>query len=56
MGPTLLVLDCHTALILNIGEKAKEKMRDFAKSIAHPFSIYLNPYTQSREIMRDTKV
>lgn len=26
-------------LILKIGEEAKEKMKDFPKSTAHPFSV-----------------
>lgn len=29
--------------------------RDFAKSIARPFSVYFNPYTQSIEILKDTR-
>ncbi|NXC24588.1 TPH2 hydroxylase, partial [Campylorhamphus procurvoides] len=36
-------------------EEAKEKMRDFAKSINRPFSVYFNPYTQSIEILKDTR-
>nr|XP_033808153.1 tryptophan 5-hydroxylase 2 isoform X2 [Geotrypetes seraphini] len=36
-------------------EEAKEKMRDFAKSINRPFSVYFNPYTQSVEILKDTR-
>ncbi|KAH0501927.1 Tryptophan 5-hydroxylase 2 [Microtus ochrogaster] len=36
-------------------EEAKEKMRDFAKSIDRPFSVYFNPYTQSIEILKDTR-
>ncbi|XP_038612280.1 tryptophan 5-hydroxylase 2 [Tachyglossus aculeatus] len=36
-------------------EEAKEKMRDFAKSITRPFSVYFNPYTQSIEILKDTR-
>ncbi|XP_075408883.1 tryptophan 5-hydroxylase 2 isoform X1 [Tenrec ecaudatus] len=36
-------------------EEAKEKMRDFAKSITRPFSVYFNPYTHSIEILRDTR-
>lgn len=36
-------------------EEAKEKMRDFAKSITRPFSVYFNPYTQSVEILKDTR-
>lgn len=29
--------------------------RDFAKSINRPFSVYFNPYTQSIEILKDTR-
>lgn len=29
--------------------------RDFAKSITRPFSVYFNPYTQSIEILKDTR-
>uniref|UniRef100_A0A8C0KTC0 Tryptophan hydroxylase 2 n=1 Tax=Canis lupus dingo TaxID=286419 RepID=A0A8C0KTC0_CANLU len=36
-------------------EEAKEKMRDFAKSITRPFSVHFNPYTQSIEILKDTR-
>ncbi|XP_006026309.1 tryptophan 5-hydroxylase 2 [Alligator sinensis] len=36
-------------------EEAKEKIRDFAKSINRPFSVYFNPYTQSIEILKDTR-
>ncbi|KAG9490285.1 hypothetical protein GDO78_005918 [Eleutherodactylus coqui] len=36
-------------------DEAKEKMRDFAKSINRPFSVYFNPYTQSIEILKDTR-
>ncbi|KAK2492623.1 hypothetical protein MC885_020528 [Smutsia gigantea] len=36
-------------------EEAKEKMRDFAKSITRPFSVYFNPYTQSIDILKDTR-
>ncbi|XP_060100543.1 tryptophan 5-hydroxylase 2 isoform X1 [Heteronotia binoei] len=36
-------------------EEAKEKMRQFAKSINRPFSVYFNPYTQSIEILKDTR-
>ncbi|XP_068257078.1 tryptophan 5-hydroxylase 2 isoform X2 [Nyctibius grandis] len=36
-------------------KKPKEKMRDFAKSINRPFSVYFNPYTQSIEILKDTR-
>ncbi|KAM3926960.1 tryptophan 5-hydroxylase 2 [Leptodactylus fuscus] len=36
-------------------DEAKEKMREFAKSINRPFSVYFNPYTQSIEILKDTR-
>uniref|UniRef100_A0A8C5EEH3 Tryptophan 5-hydroxylase 2 n=1 Tax=Gouania willdenowi TaxID=441366 RepID=A0A8C5EEH3_GOUWI len=36
-------------------EEAKEKMRDFAKSIRRPFSVYYNPYTQSVDLLKDTR-
>ncbi|XP_044133078.1 tryptophan 5-hydroxylase 2 isoform X2 [Bufo gargarizans] len=36
-------------------EEAKEKMREFAKSINRPFSVHFNPYTQSIEILKDTR-
>ncbi|CAN9498669.1 unnamed protein product [Ophioblennius macclurei] len=36
-------------------EEAKEKMRDFAKSIQRPFSVYYNPYTQSIHLLKDTR-
>lgn len=29
--------------------------RDFAKSITRPFSVYFNPYTQSIDILKDTR-
>nr|XP_057934825.1 tryptophan 5-hydroxylase 1-like isoform X2 [Doryrhamphus excisus] len=34
-------------------EEAKEKMREFAKTIARPFAIRYNPYTQSVDVLRD---
>ncbi|KAG2460064.1 tryptophan 5-hydroxylase 2 isoform X1 [Polypterus senegalus] len=36
-------------------EEAKEKMRDFAKTIKRPFSVHYNPYTQSVEMLKDTR-
>ncbi|XP_058500592.1 tryptophan 5-hydroxylase 2 isoform X1 [Solea solea] len=36
-------------------EDAKEKMRDFAKTIKRPFSVYYNPYTQSVDLLKDTR-
>ncbi|XP_041074028.1 tryptophan 5-hydroxylase 1-like isoform X1 [Polyodon spathula] len=36
-------------------EEAKEKMREFAKTIKRPFSVRYNPYTQSVEILKDTE-
>uniref|UniRef100_A0A3Q2EG58 Tryptophan 5-hydroxylase 2 n=1 Tax=Cyprinodon variegatus TaxID=28743 RepID=A0A3Q2EG58_CYPVA len=36
-------------------EEAKEKMREFAKSIKRPFSVYYNPYTQSVDLLKDTR-
>ncbi|TDH10041.1 hypothetical protein EPR50_G00093430 [Perca flavescens] len=35
-------------------EEAKEKMREFAKTIKRPFSVYYNPYTQSIDLLKDT--
>ncbi|XP_069483856.1 tryptophan 5-hydroxylase 2 [Ambystoma mexicanum] len=35
-------------------EEAKEKIRDFAKSINRPFSVHFNPYTQSIDVLKDT--
>ncbi|XP_023682167.1 tryptophan 5-hydroxylase 2 isoform X1 [Paramormyrops kingsleyae] len=36
-------------------EEAKEKMREFAKTIQRPFSVYYNPYTQSVDLLKDTR-
>ncbi|XP_063294396.1 tryptophan 5-hydroxylase 1 [Pelobates fuscus] len=36
-------------------EEAKEKMREFAKTIKRPFGLKYNPYTQGVEILKDTK-
>ncbi|XP_064174792.1 tryptophan 5-hydroxylase 2 [Anguilla rostrata] len=36
-------------------EEAKEKMRDFAKTIQRPFSVFYNPYTQSVDLLKDTR-
>ncbi|XP_020390087.1 tryptophan 5-hydroxylase 1 isoform X1 [Rhincodon typus] len=36
-------------------EDAKEKMREFAKTIKRPFSVRYNPYTQTVEVLKDTK-
>uniref|UniRef100_A0A8C6P1E3 Tryptophan 5-hydroxylase 2 n=1 Tax=Nothobranchius furzeri TaxID=105023 RepID=A0A8C6P1E3_NOTFU len=36
-------------------EEAKEKMREFAKTIKRPFSVYYNPYTQSVDLLKDTR-
>uniref|UniRef100_A0A8B9CIZ2 Biopterin-dependent aromatic amino acid hydroxylase family profile domain-containing protein n=1 Tax=Anser brachyrhynchus TaxID=132585 RepID=A0A8B9CIZ2_9AVES len=36
-------------------EEAKEEMREFAKTIKHPFGMKCNPYTQSVQILKDTK-
>ncbi|RXN18288.1 TBC1 domain family member 15 [Labeo rohita] len=36
-------------------EEAKEKMREFAKTIKRPFSVYYNPYTQSIDLLKDTR-
>uniref|UniRef100_A0A8C5MN56 tryptophan 5-monooxygenase n=1 Tax=Leptobrachium leishanense TaxID=445787 RepID=A0A8C5MN56_9ANUR len=36
-------------------EEAKEKMREFAKTIKRPFGLKYNPYTQSVQILKDTK-
>uniref|UniRef100_A0A4W3GFH1 Tryptophan hydroxylase 2 (tryptophan 5-monooxygenase) n=1 Tax=Callorhinchus milii TaxID=7868 RepID=A0A4W3GFH1_CALMI len=36
-------------------EEAKEKMREFAKSVKRPFSVYYNSYTQSIETLKDSR-
>uniref|UniRef100_UPI00398ECDE4 tryptophan 5-hydroxylase 2-like n=1 Tax=Pristiophorus japonicus TaxID=55135 RepID=UPI00398ECDE4 len=36
-------------------EEAKEKMREFAKSVKRPYSVHYNPYTQSIEMLKDTR-
>ncbi|XP_077640396.1 tryptophan 5-hydroxylase 1 isoform X2 [Lonchura striata] len=36
-------------------EEAKEKMREFAKTIKRPFGVKYNPYTQSVQVLKDTK-
>ncbi|XP_075694197.1 tryptophan 5-hydroxylase 1 [Rhinoderma darwinii] len=36
-------------------EEAKEKMREFAKTIKRPFGLKYNPYTQSVQILKDTR-
>ncbi|XP_051885897.1 tryptophan 5-hydroxylase 2-like [Pristis pectinata] len=36
-------------------EEAKEKMREFAKSVKRPFSIRYDPYTQSIEMLKDSR-
>ncbi|XP_040265716.1 tryptophan 5-hydroxylase 1 isoform X1 [Bufo bufo] len=36
-------------------EEAKEKMREFAKTIKRPFGLKYNPYTQSVQILKDTQ-
>ncbi|EMP38261.1 Tryptophan 5-hydroxylase 1 [Chelonia mydas] len=36
-------------------EEAKEKMREFAKTIKRQFGVKYNPYTQSVQILKDTK-
>lgn len=35
-------------------EEAKDKMREFAKTIRRPFSVRYNPYTQSVDVLKDT--
>lgn len=35
-------------------EEAKERMREFAKTIRRPFSVRYNPYTQSVDVLKDT--
>lgn len=30
-------------------------IRDFAKTIKRPFSVYYNPYTQSIDLLKDTR-
>uniref|UniRef100_A0A5S6KXW1 tryptophan 5-monooxygenase n=1 Tax=Xenopus tropicalis TaxID=8364 RepID=A0A5S6KXW1_XENTR len=36
-------------------EEAKEKMREFAKTIKRPFGLKYNPFTQSVDLLKDTK-
>ncbi|XP_021496076.1 tryptophan 5-hydroxylase 1 [Meriones unguiculatus] len=36
-------------------EDAKEKMREFARTVKRPFGVKYNPYTQSIQVLRDTK-
>ncbi|XP_069760154.1 tryptophan 5-hydroxylase 2-like isoform X2 [Narcine bancroftii] len=36
-------------------EEAKEKMREFAKSVKRPFIVHYDPYTQSIEMLKDTR-
>ncbi|XP_035012912.1 tryptophan 5-hydroxylase 2 [Hippoglossus stenolepis] len=36
-------------------EEAKEKMREFAKTIKRPFCVYYNPHTQSMDLLKDTR-
>ncbi|KAL4697196.1 hypothetical protein H8959_002894, partial [Pygathrix nigripes] len=36
-------------------EDAKEKMREFTKTIKRPFGVKYNPYTRSIQILKDTK-
>ncbi|KAM7330832.1 hypothetical protein ACRRTK_010021 [Alexandromys fortis] len=36
-------------------EDAKEKMREFTKTMKRPFGVKYNPYTQSVQVLRDTK-
>ncbi|KAM4593577.1 tryptophan 5-hydroxylase 1-like [Odontesthes bonariensis] len=35
-------------------EEAKNKMREFAKTLQRPFTVHYNPYTQNMDILRDT--
>uniref|UniRef100_M3ZFX2 tryptophan 5-monooxygenase n=1 Tax=Xiphophorus maculatus TaxID=8083 RepID=M3ZFX2_XIPMA len=35
-------------------EEAKNKMRQFAKTLKRPFTVNYNPYTQSVDVLRDT--
>uniref|UniRef100_S4RVN8 tryptophan 5-monooxygenase n=1 Tax=Petromyzon marinus TaxID=7757 RepID=S4RVN8_PETMA len=37
-------------------EEAKEKMREFAKTIKRNFTVRYNPYTQSIEVLKDTRM
>ncbi|XP_057692291.1 tryptophan 5-hydroxylase 2-like isoform X2 [Corythoichthys intestinalis] len=36
-------------------DEAKQKMREFAKTIRRPFSVYYDPYTQSVDLLKDTR-
>ncbi|OCT88930.1 hypothetical protein XELAEV_18017562mg [Xenopus laevis] len=36
-------------------DEAKEKIREFAKSLNRPFSVYFNPYTQNIDILNNTR-
>ncbi|XP_061593089.1 tryptophan 5-hydroxylase 1-like isoform X2 [Cololabis saira] len=35
-------------------EEAKNKMRDFAKTLQRPFTVHYEPYTQSVDVLEDT--
>uniref|UniRef100_A0A8C7X4S6 tryptophan 5-monooxygenase n=1 Tax=Oryzias sinensis TaxID=183150 RepID=A0A8C7X4S6_9TELE len=35
-------------------EEAKNKMREFAKTLHRPFTVHYNPYTQSVDVLTDT--
>uniref|UniRef100_A0A8C6KYS4 tryptophan 5-monooxygenase n=1 Tax=Nothobranchius furzeri TaxID=105023 RepID=A0A8C6KYS4_NOTFU len=35
-------------------EEAKNKMREFAKTLKRPFTVHYNPYTQSVDVLKDT--
>ncbi|XP_072321616.1 tryptophan 5-hydroxylase 1-like [Eucyclogobius newberryi] len=37
-------------------EEAKDRMREFAKTIRRPFSLRYNPYTQSVDVLKDTSI
>ncbi|XP_013862690.1 tryptophan 5-hydroxylase 1 [Austrofundulus limnaeus] len=58
------VLTCHQECMITTFQKAyfvaesfeeaKNKMREFARTLKRPFTVHYNPYTQSVDILKDT--
>uniref|UniRef100_A0A3Q0RLI9 Tryptophan hydroxylase 1b n=1 Tax=Amphilophus citrinellus TaxID=61819 RepID=A0A3Q0RLI9_AMPCI len=44
----------HVYYVAESFEEAKNKMREFAKTLRRPFTIRYDPYTQSVEVLEDT--